>query len=62
MHLLAAKPGGFVDEEGIVDLAQTPGDIVVLSAADSTLAALSHSLSYLNDQTQMLMTYMSIKY
>jgi cobaltochelatase CobN len=53
MHLLAAKPGGFVDEEGIVDLAQTPGDIVVLSAADSTLAALSHSLSYLNDQTQM---------
>lgn len=41
MHLLAAKPGGFVDDEGIVDLNQTPADMVILSAADNVLAALS---------------------
>ena len=45
MHLLAAKPGGFVDEEGIVDLDQSAADIVILSAADSQLAALSAGLA-----------------
>lgn len=50
MHLLAAKPGGFVDDEGIVDLNQSPADIVVLSAADSMLSALSASLQQLHDQ------------
>ena len=44
MHLLAAKPGGYVDDEGIVDLEQTPGDIVILSAADSSLAALADAV------------------
>ncbi len=44
MHLLAAKPGGFVDEEGIIDLEQSPADIIFLSAADSQLAALSAGL------------------
>ncbi|UZE97493.1 cobaltochelatase subunit CobN [Alkalimarinus alittae] len=43
MHLLAAKPGGFVDDEGIIDLDQSPADIVILSAADSSLAALASS-------------------
>ncbi|MGB0732668.1 MAG: cobaltochelatase subunit CobN, partial [Pontibacterium sp.] len=43
MHLLAAQPGGFVDDEGIIDLNQTPADIVMLSAADSALAALSEA-------------------
>ena len=47
MHLFAAKPGGFVDDEGIVDLQQTPGDIVILSAADSSLAALSQAAEHL---------------
>lgn len=41
MHLLASQPGGFTDEEGIIDLGQTPADMVVLSAADSMLAALA---------------------
>ncbi|MGB1238218.1 MAG: cobaltochelatase subunit CobN, partial [Pseudomonadales bacterium] len=45
MHLLAAKPGGFVDEEGIIDLQQDPAEIVILSAADSQLAALSAGLA-----------------
>ncbi len=35
MHLLAAQPGGFVDEEGIVDLAQTSAPVVILTSADS---------------------------
>lgn len=47
MHLLAAKPGGYTDDEGIVDLAQTPGDIVILSAADSSLAALADAVENL---------------
>jgi len=41
MHLLAASPGGFTDEEGIIDLDQTPSDVVFLSAADSQLSLLS---------------------
>ena len=44
MHLLAAKPGGFVDDEGIIDLDQSPADIVLLSAADTTLAAVSDAV------------------
>ncbi|WP_148862707.1 cobaltochelatase subunit CobN [Marinobacter fonticola] len=49
MHLFAAKPGGFVDDEGIVDLQQTPGDIVILSAADSSLSALSQAVERMDD-------------
>ncbi len=44
MHLLAAQPGGFVDDEGIIDLQQSPADIVILSAADSSLSALSDAV------------------
>jgi len=43
VHLFAAKPGGFTDDEGIIDLEQSPADIVILSAADSALAALADS-------------------
>lgn len=43
MHLLSTRPGGYVDDggQGVVRVAQTPADIVVLSAADSTLALLA---------------------
>ncbi len=41
MHLLAAKPGGFNDDHGIVDLQQTPADVVILSAQDSSLGLLA---------------------
>ena len=41
MHLLAAKPGGFSDEEGIIDLQQNPADIVILSAQDTSLGLLA---------------------
>jgi cobaltochelatase CobN len=39
MHLLAATPGTITDGSTAVDLGQSPGDIVLLSAADSELAA-----------------------
>ncbi|MEP1031729.1 MAG: cobaltochelatase subunit CobN, partial [Alphaproteobacteria bacterium] len=41
MHLLAAQPGLVDDGTEALDLGQTPGDIVVLSAADTELAALA---------------------
>lgn len=41
MHLLAATPGVVYDGSEAVDLGQTPGDIVFLSAADTELAALA---------------------
>ena len=41
MHLLEAQPGVVADGSEAVDLGQTPGDIVVLSAADTELASLA---------------------
>lgn len=41
MHLLAATPGAIDDGKEPVDLDQTPAQIVVISAADTELAALS---------------------
>jgi len=41
LHLLAAQPGIVDDGTEALDLGQTPGDIVVLSAADTELAALA---------------------
>jgi cobaltochelatase CobN len=41
MHLLAAQPGGIADGSEAIDLGQSPGDIVVLSAADTELASLA---------------------
>ncbi|MEM1374225.1 MAG: cobaltochelatase subunit CobN [Pseudomonadota bacterium] len=41
MHLLAATPGQVADGTEPVDLGQSPADIVVISAADTELAALS---------------------
>ena len=41
MHLLAAQPGTVDDGSEAVDLDQTPGEVVFLTAADSEIAALS---------------------
>ncbi|MCG8597830.1 MAG: cobaltochelatase subunit CobN [Kiloniellales bacterium] len=41
MHLLQAQPGVIADGSEPVDLGQSPGEIVVLSAADTELASLS---------------------
>ena len=49
MHLLAATPGAVDGGAGPVDLAQTPADVVVLSAADSELALLSEARAAMAD-------------
>src|SRR5689334_17435031 len=41
MHLLATTPGTIADGSTAVDLAQTPGDITVLSSADTDIALLA---------------------
>src|SRR3990167_9332165 len=43
MHMLSALPGGYIDESGatITVVEQDPADIVILSAADTTLALLA---------------------
>ena len=54
MHLLAAQPGGIADGAEAVDLGQTPGEILFLSAADTELAALSAARARLGDDVPSL--------
>lgn len=54
MHLLAAQPGGFVEEEGIIDLGQDPARMVVLAAAETTLAMLADAAEQLGDELPSL--------
>ena len=49
MHLLAATPGAISDGSEPVDLGQTPADVVIISAADTELAALSDARSEMTD-------------
>ncbi len=49
MHLLAATPGGISDGSGAVDLDQSPGHIVVLSAADTELSSLAAAQGDMGD-------------
>ena len=51
MHLLSTRPGGYVEDggQGLVRVEQTPGDIVVLSAADTTLSLLSDAAASLGE-------------
>ncbi|MDI7863587.1 cobaltochelatase subunit CobN [Rhizobiaceae bacterium n13] len=41
MHLLLAQKGSIADGDEAIDLGQTPGDILFLSAADTELAAIA---------------------
>jgi cobaltochelatase CobN len=41
VHLLATRPGGYAAGDGVVDLGQTPAEVVILSAADTDLALLA---------------------
>lgn len=54
MHLLAAQPGGFVEEEGIIDLGQDPARMVILAAAETSLAMLADAAEQLNDELPSL--------
>ena len=49
MHLLKAQPGVVADGSEAVDLGQTPGEIVVLSAADTELASLAAARATLGE-------------
>ncbi|WP_430473607.1 cobaltochelatase subunit CobN [Thalassospira lucentensis] len=49
MHLLAAQPGLVTDGSEAVDLGQQPGDVVILSAAESELACLAGAQARLCD-------------
>ena len=49
MHVLATRPGGYAAGDGVVDLAQTPADIVILSAADTDLRLLADACETLPD-------------
>ncbi|WP_422367991.1 cobaltochelatase subunit CobN [Pelagibius sp.] len=54
MHLLQATPGAVTDGSEAVDLGQTPGDIVFLSAADTELAALSAAQAKMGEKAPSL--------
>lgn len=58
MHLLAATPGAIDDGDEPIDLGQTPADIVVISAADTELAALSDARSEMNFQPSLRLANM----
>ena len=56
MHLLAAQPGAITDGEEAVDLGQTPGEMVYISAADTELALLADASRQLIVDGQSLPT------
>ena len=49
MHLLRTQPGGFVSDDNIADLGQTPADLVILCSGDSSLALLAEAAQQLPD-------------
>lgn len=54
MHLLQAQDSSPLDADEAIDLGQSPGDVVVLSAADTELSALAlASQSLENDGTRL---------
>ena len=54
MHLLAAQPGGIADGSEAVDLGQSPGDIVLASAADTELACFARAQTSLGEDAPSL--------
>ncbi len=54
MHLLAVQPGTVGDGTEAVDLGQTPGDVVVLSAADTELALLADAAALQGEEAPSL--------
>ncbi|MGB7336330.1 MAG: cobaltochelatase subunit CobN, partial [Salaquimonas sp.] len=54
MHLLLAQKGSINESDEAIDLGQTPGDIVFLSAADTELASLAEAHKLLGDAAPSL--------
>ncbi|NLR96393.1 cobaltochelatase subunit CobN [Rhizobium sp. P38BS-XIX] len=61
MHLLLAQKGTISDGEEAIDLGQTPGDILFLSAADTELAAIAAAHGE-GDCSLRLASLMSLKH
>ncbi|MDA0663912.1 MAG: cobaltochelatase subunit CobN, partial [Proteobacteria bacterium] len=53
MHLLATQPGTIEDGSPAIDLEQTPGDIVILTAADSEIAGFASAHRNGNGQVSL---------
>ncbi|MEM8792117.1 MAG: cobaltochelatase subunit CobN [Pseudomonadota bacterium] len=53
MHLLLAQPGEITDGSEAIDLAQTPADLIVITAADTELAALSEARTEMSSPPDM---------
>ncbi|MGZ9810342.1 cobaltochelatase subunit CobN [Pseudoroseicyclus sp. H15] len=53
MHLIAATPGAIGDGQSPVDTTQSPADLVVISAADTELAALSIARAEMPDAPEL---------
>ena len=49
MHLLSAQKGTLSEEGEALDLGQTPGEVIFLSAADTELAALAQARAAVGD-------------
>ena len=58
MHLLAATPGSIEDGKEPFDLSQTPADVVIISAADTELAALSDARGQLENPPKLRLASM----
>ncbi|SFR31774.1 cobaltochelatase CobN subunit [Yoonia tamlensis] len=58
MHLLAATPGAISDGSEPVDLGQTPADVVIISAADTELAALSEARAQMDNPPDLRLANM----
>jgi cobaltochelatase CobN len=54
VHLLATRPGGYAAGDGVVDLEQTPAEVVILSAADTDLLLLADACDELRDELPSL--------
>ena len=51
MHLLLAQKGSISDGDEAIDLGQTPGDVLFLSAADTELAAIAAAVEARGEQS-----------
>jgi cobaltochelatase CobN len=54
MHLLLAQPGEVTDSAQAVDLGQTPAELIVITAADTELAALAEARAALGPEAPEL--------
>ncbi|MEE9452837.1 MAG: cobaltochelatase subunit CobN [Paracoccaceae bacterium] len=54
MHLLQVQPGEISDGSEPVDLGQTPSDVIVITAADTEIAALSAAFGEMSDGPESL--------